>query len=135
MILQKYGIIINSVILHLITLLIYSVMGAILRITMFHYNIKKTHVNDDNMIENQSYLDQILFQPPLHKFPVQFVGVYATCIAVYALLSVIYYHAFHPWKTAICEKKSKDHGQYNKMDFMPKQDDHESSIDEEVSRL
>ena len=75
-ILHKYGVVINSVILHLMTLAIYSSIGAILRHTMFHYNIKKDygiyedHINatmKPNRTERnkdmQSYVDQILFDP------------------------------------------------------------------------
>ena len=151
-ILQIYGVIIHSVILHLITLIIYCAMGAILRHTMFPFNMKKTYgVNDDitnyhsndTMMSNgteinqgeQSYLDEILFEEPLHGFPIQFVGGYIICIAIYILLSAIYYRAFHPWKVIIWEKMSNKRVQEFEMDRIEQQDENESSTDEEVSHL
>ena len=150
-ILQKYGIMINSVILHLITLMIYSAMGAILRITVFHYNIKKTYNNNDTINEDhtndnmklngvernqekKSYLDQILFEQPLHNFPIQFVVGYIICIVFYVLLSAIYYRVFHPWKIIICEKYN-EHIQKVESESNSKQDDDDSSTGAEISHL
>ena len=150
-ILQKYGVIINAIILHLITLLIYSSMGAILRNTVFPYNIKKKYgINDDNIQdyfndtmklsetgtnqEIQNYLNQLLFIHPLHNFPSQFVGWYIVCIVIYVLLSAIYYRAFHPWKNIILEKKTNEHKQEVKRKCS-QQDHDELSTDVEISHL
>ena len=86
-------------------------MGAILRNTVFHYNIKKKgqnieHYNngttkqttDTTTEEMPRYLDQIIFDDPLHNFPVYFIVVYIICILIYVLLSLLYYKLFHPWK-------------------------------------
>ena len=127
-VLRKYGLdmVWNSVILHLITLMIYSTMGAILRNTMFHFNINihygnntdiiKGHINETmrpNTIERnpeiQAYLDKVVFEQPLHNFPVHLVVWYYIFIGVYVVLSVIYYCAFHPWKILKREKKSNGH--------------------------
>ena len=123
-ILQKYGIVINAVVLQFITLMIYSTIGAILRHAMFHFNIRKTYGINNNIIEDhtndtmpqnvdgmnqnlQGYLDIILFDQPLHNFPIHVIVIYIVCIVIYVLLTVIYYRVFHPWKIIIWQNKSK----------------------------
>ena len=145
-ILQKYGIVINAAILHLITLITYCTMGAILRNTMFHYNIKTTYgITNDTIKDNtngtmrlsgdernqemQRYVDKIMFEKPLHSFPVEFVVVYIICILIYILLSVIYYRAFHPWKIIISEKKASAHLQEAQLECVPQQDIQEVQLE------
>jgi len=147
-ILQKYGIIINSVILHLIPLMIYSAMGAILRITTFQYNIKETYEDIDNHTNNTaksngietnedipSNLEYILFYQPLHNFPIYFVVGYIICIGMYVVFTAIYYRAFHPWKNIIWDTKYNEHIQESEMESNSHQDDDESSTGEEISHL
>ena len=119
-------------------------MGAILRNTMFHYNIKemnhtiehynngttKQMVNETNE-ETQRYLNQIIFELPLHNFPVYFIVVYMVCIFIYVLLSVIYYRVFHPWKIIMGKDNSIDHVQEGESKDNAHQDDDESPLDEE----
>ena len=98
-------------------------MGAILRNTMFHYNIKKNYGGNDDSNEHyingtsqqtgnstnqemERYLNQIIFEQPLHNFPFHFVVVYILCIVIHVLFSVLYYTAFHPWKIIIWKKNS-----------------------------
>ena len=101
-------------------------MGAILRNTVFHYNIKMTRGNDDNILEDhindtiklgengknqemRMYRNQIMFDQPLHIFPFHFVAVYGICILIYLLLSVTYYRVFHPWKIIMWKKNSNEY--------------------------
>ena len=151
-ILHNYGIVINSVILHLITFLIYSSMGAILRNTMFHYNIKKNSGNNDDTMEHdnngvtkqtgneanqetQGYLDQIVFEQPLHNFPVFYVVVYMVCILSYALLSGLYYGVFHPWKMIMDKKNSVEDTKEGERQDNSQQVNDESSPEVEMSHL
>ena len=150
--LEQYGRILNSVILHLITLIIYSTMGAILRHTVFHYNIKKTYGVDEDIMynytnnsmrpngtenppEKPSYLDQILFEAPLHNFPIHFIGLYIIFIVVFVLLSAIYYCFLHPWKNILSAKRSNKHIQEDKRKHNSQQGDNESSPISDIAEI
>ena len=150
--LQKYGILINSVILHIITLLIYSTMGAILRNTMFHFNIKTSYdtysdISEDhsngtmklNEVERNpiipSYLNVIIFEQPLHDFPVKFVEFYIICTMFYVVFTAIYYRGFHPWKNIIWGKKSNKNIQEVQMESIPQQHDDEDMGCAEITHL
>ena len=101
-------------------------MGAILRSTMFPFNIKINYVNNNDIIKGyinetmianmterspkiQAYLDKVVFEQPLHNFPFHLVLWYYFFIGLYVALSVIYYRFFHPWNILKCKKKSRGH--------------------------
>ena len=123
-------------------------MGAILRITVFQYNIKETYGDIDNHANNTaksneietnedipSNLEYILFDQPLHNFPIYFIVGYIICIGMYVVFTAIYYRAFHPWRSIIWDKKYKEHVQEDEMENNSQQDDDESSTGEEISHL
>ena len=119
-------------------------MGAILRNTMFHYNIKNNYGGNVNSNEHyingtsqqtgnstsqemERYLNQIIFEQPLHKFPFHFVAVYIFCIAIHVLFSVLYYAAFHPWKIIMGKKNSNENMEKGEREDISDHDRDESS--------
>lgn len=128
-------------------------MGAILRNTVFHYNIKKKDSDNDGGIEHdnktgnetnqgmQGFFNQIIFEQPLHNFPVYFVLMYIVCISIYVLLSILYYRVFHPWriimgkKNSIQDEDSEDTPQQVNDEPLPEEENEVEEQEEEMSHL
>ena len=128
-------------------------MGAILRNTVFHYNIKKKDSDNDGGIEHasktgnetnqemQGFFNQIIFEQPLHNFPVYFVVMYIVCISIYVLLSIVYYRVFHPWRIIMGKKNSIQDGQSGDTpqqvndEPLPEEENEEEEQEEEMSHL
>ena len=116
--LQKFGTIPNSIILHMITLLVYSIIGVILRKTMFHYNIKETYYEEMNNSEigNNTYYTergnlyseenvssiQERFFGTLHNFPMAYVIGYLICTILFAAFTKLFNRVYCPWKIEEC---------------------------------
>ena len=120
--LKRCGPILNTVVLHLITFSLYSVVGVILRNALFHLNIKIGF--EDN---EEDYIDEVfinkqngyfpfhdtktftryLFKSPLQHYPVGIAFCYQICILFYIFGCIIYYRFFHPWRQIILAKRLK----------------------------
>ena len=122
---QKHGTIINTVVLQSVTLIIYSAIGAVLRNTMFNFNIDEDYrikegersepyeldlhltiqtinttsstINGTNL-EFLDTLEKAFFEDPLHNFPVYYVLVYGVSIYLYTLMAFGYNRFFHHLK-------------------------------------
>ena len=118
--LKKCGPILNTVVLHLITFSLYSVVGVILRNTLFHYNIKlgfedneEDYIDDVFINKRNGYFPfhdtktftRYLFKSPLQHYPVGIAFCYQICILFYIFGCIIYYRFFHPWRQIILAKR------------------------------
>ena len=110
-VLSKCGPILNTIVLHMITFGMYSVIAVILRSSLFHFNINMgiADIEADTVSTNmESYdartLARYMFQSPLQQFPSGIAYSYQMCIILYVLFSTVYYKFFHPWKQLILAK-------------------------------
>ena len=113
--------IISPIFLYLMTFAIYWIIGSILRVTTFFYNIKiddygykkmdklvNTSIaamNGNKYWENESLFGENSFKEYIYEFPSLIIfGVYVLAVGVHIILSVLYYRLGHPWKFIIWEK-------------------------------
>ena len=126
-------------------------MGGILRNTMFHYNIKANDDDNDDTTEHsinnpgkqtgnetnqemERHLNLVIFEQPLHNFPVYFLVVYIICMLIYVLLSLIYYRVFHPWKIIMGKNNYLEHIEEGDQKNVSQQNEEESTPDEEIQQ-
>ena len=104
------------------TLLLYSYVGAILRFTMFPFNIKKdyqSNVEEDTMpphhpnstassVKNESdgegmksSWESLLIDNQIHNFPFYFVVLCIISTIIFLILSLLYHKCFKPKKNTL----------------------------------
>ena len=122
---KKFGSVTNTVTLSLTTLMVYGLIAAMLRTTIFTYNLDKQYrANDetskceinstitqglsDGHYDTQNNLERIFLVDSLFKFPVYYVGVYFVAIVLYIVLSYVYGIFFDPWNIITRYGKRKD---------------------------
>lgn len=159
--LYKGGPVMNGVFLHFIPLLLYSITGELLRLTMFNYNIDEKYLNKDvtiksqinstetrgtqgstnlldGNIEIQSHLETMFFIKSLREFPFCYVVVYMVCSIVYMLSMSLYYFFLHPWKIIIrgtttneLVEQPKENGNEQISQDVDPREQHQNSTDED----
>ena len=127
---QKHQMV-HTVTLHCTTLLLYSYVGAILRFTMFPFNIKKDYqsnvekdampphhpnstassvTNENDSERMKSSWESLLIDNQIHNFPFYCVALYIISMIIFLTLSLLYHKCFNPKKNDLFDNLKQKSG-------------------------